>query len=131
MDSKAIEHELNFWKGFVQTERFLVGWCGHHKTPELREQVADFILSVPHHKVLDVGSGVVSILNGLIPKENITTADPLGDHYKTIFDYQSHGMKPRWRTGPKKSLLKTSLISFISAMRWTTHRIRRLHLPHS
>jgi len=93
MDSKAIEHELNFWKGFVQTERFLVGWCGHHKTPELREQVADFILSVPHHKVLDVGSGVVSILNGLIPKENITTADPLGDHYKTIFDYQSHGIE--------------------------------------
>jgi SAM-dependent methyltransferase len=92
MDQTAIDHELNFWKGFVQTERFLVGWCGHHKTPELRDRVAEFILSVPHHKVLDVGSGVVSILNGTVPKENLTAADPLGDHYKTIFDYASHGI---------------------------------------
>lgn len=89
MDSKAIEHELNFWKGFVQTERFLIGWCGEGKTPELRQEVADIILSVPHHKVLDCGSGVVSILNGLIPKESITAADPLGEHYQTIFDYKS------------------------------------------
>jgi SAM-dependent methyltransferase len=83
----GIYHELNFWKGFVKTDRFLNGWVSHKKTPELNQFVADFIKSVPHETVLDIGSGVVSILNGLVP---VTAADPLGDLYKLVFDYQKH-----------------------------------------
>lgn len=90
MQLSAIYHELNFWKGFVKTERFLKGWVGNGKTPELNQEVADFILSVPHENVLDVGSGVVSILNGLVPVDSF---DPLGELYQFVFDYKSHGLK--------------------------------------
>ena len=83
MNSKelsAIYHELNFWKSFVKTERFLKGWVANIKTPELHQETADFILSVPHKKVLDVGSGVVSILNGLVP---VLSFDPLDCNFIT------------------------------------------------
>lgn len=83
----GIYHELNFWRGFVKTERFLHGWVGKNKTPELQQYVADFIKSVPHEKVADVGSGVVSILNGLVP---VTPIDPLGELYQLVFDYRAH-----------------------------------------
>ena len=83
----GIYHELNFWQGFVKTKRFLDGWVSNKKTPELNDFVADFIKQNPNLKVLDVGSGVVSILNGLVP---VTTADPLGDLYKFVFDYEKH-----------------------------------------
>lgn len=86
----GIHHELLFWSGFVKTKRFLTGWVGNQKTPELNEIVAEFILSKPHEKVLDVGSGVVSILNGLVP---VTAADPLGDLYRLVFDYNAYGLK--------------------------------------
>ena len=89
MQLSAIYHELNFWKGFVKTERFLKGWVGKGKTPELNQEVADFILSVPHETVLDVGSGVVSILNGLVP---VHAADPLGELYQLVFDYKKYGL---------------------------------------
>ena len=83
----GIYHELNFWKGFVKTERFLNGWVKKVKTPELQQSVADFIKSVPYNQVADVGSGVVSILNGLIP---VTAIDPLGELYQLVFDYKAH-----------------------------------------
>lgn len=93
---EGIEHEVNFWTNFVQTERFLNGWVGNHKTPELSDEVADFILSVPHESVLDVGSGVVSILNGLV---EVTAADPLSDHYRKIFDYEKYKLRPPLKLG--------------------------------
>jgi 2-polyprenyl-3-methyl-5-hydroxy-6-metoxy-1,4-benzoquinol methylase len=83
----GIYHELNFWKGFVQSTRFSDGWVSRKKTPELNQFVADFIKSVPHETVLDIGSGVVSILNGWV---NVIAADPLGDLYKLVFDYPKH-----------------------------------------
>jgi len=83
----GIYHELKFWRGFVKTERFLNGWVKKVKTPELQQLVADFIKSVPHNQVADVGSGVVSILNGLIP---VTAIDPLGELYQLVFDYKAH-----------------------------------------
>ena len=83
----GIYHELNFWRGFVKTDRFRHGWVGKHKTPELQQYVADFIKSVPHETVADVGSGVVSILNGLVP---VTPIDPLGELYQLVFDYKAH-----------------------------------------
>lgn len=88
----AIYHELAFWKGFVKTRRFLEGWVGVGKTPELQQFVADFILSQVHRKVLDVGSGAVSILNGLIRQSDLTAIDPLGDLYRFIFDYELYKM---------------------------------------
>lgn len=83
----GIYHELHFWRGFVKTERFLNGWVKKIKTPELQQYVADFIKSVPHDQVADVGSGVVSILNGLVP---VMAIDPLGKLYQLVFDYKAH-----------------------------------------
>lgn len=83
----AIYHELNFWKGFVRTPRFLHGWVNDIKTPELHRDVYDFIKSQKSPKVLDVGSGVVSILTGTVSKEWLFPVDPLGDLYSLIFDY--------------------------------------------
>jgi SAM-dependent methyltransferase len=40
---------------------------------------------------LDVGSGVVSILNGLV---NVRAVDPLGDLYRLVFDYERHKLAP-------------------------------------
>lgn len=91
----AIYHELNFWDGFVKTPRFLNGWVKKVKTPELHQSVHDFILSVPNGNVMDVGSGVVSILNGTVPDTSaLVTVDPLGDLYRLIFEYHRYGIKP-------------------------------------
>ena len=87
----GIYHELAFWQQFVKTDRFLSGWVKKVKTPELHQEVADFILSVPHNTVLDVGSGVVSILNGLV---EVRAVDPLGDLYRLVFDYERHKLAP-------------------------------------
>jgi SAM-dependent methyltransferase len=90
LELHGIYHELAFWQQFVKTDRFLKGWVGKVKTPELNQEVADFIKSVPHDTVLDVGSGVCSILNGLV---NVTPCDPLGHLYKLIFDFERHKLK--------------------------------------
>lgn len=96
----GVAHELKFWAGFVKTERFLKGWVADCVTPELNHKVYDFIHGMltqsPERdkvKVLDVGSGVVSILNGLVPKKNLTAVDPLGELYEIVFDYGQHGIK--------------------------------------
>jgi len=89
------DHEIEFWKGFVKTERFLNGWVPAIKTPELNETVADFIKEhIPMHgSILDSGSGVVSILNGLLPGNfKLLAADLLGEEYEKIFDYPAHGL---------------------------------------
>ena len=91
LELHGIYHELAFWKEFVKTDRFLKGWVKKVKTPELHQEVADFILSVKHNNVLDVGSGAVSILNGLV---HVKAVDPLGDLYKLIFDYQKNHIEP-------------------------------------
>jgi SAM-dependent methyltransferase len=90
----GMSDELSFWADFVKTDRFINGWIGEGKTPELNDFVALFISIQNPAKVLDVGSGVVSILNGLLPKEKIVTVDPLGEKYKTIFDYNKHQIQP-------------------------------------
>lgn len=96
MNLKEISHELQFWAGFVKTERFLDGWVADVKTPELHTITYDFIKAVTskQSKVLDLGSGVVSILNGIIPKENLLACDPLGELYECIFDYKKYGISP-------------------------------------
>jgi len=88
---EAVAHELKFWKGFVQTPRFLDGWVANVKTPELQQSVYDFIKS-KDAKILDVGSGVVSILNGT-PCRALNSVDLLGNLYPFVFDYEKHAMK--------------------------------------
>ena len=96
MDLKAVKHELAFWAEFVKTPRFIEGWVADCKTPELHTIAYDFIRAVtsPMSKVLDLGSGVVSILNGTVKKENLLACDPLGELYEIIFDYKAHGINP-------------------------------------
>ena len=94
----GIAHELGFWKGFVKEKRFIEGWIpSDKKTPDLQPEIYDFFCALPnfHHlKVLDIGSGAVSVLNGTFPKYNITTVDPLGALYPFIFNYSEHGITP-------------------------------------
>lgn len=93
----GIAHELTFWKGFVQTPRFVDGWVADIKTPELKDAIYLWFKQLPNFenlKVLDVGSGAVSLLNGTFSKANITTVDPLGSLYPLIFDYPKYDIKP-------------------------------------
>lgn len=101
LELQGIAHELRFWRDFVKTDRFLKGWVGNCVTPELNHRVYDFIhgMLTQHPdrssvKVLDVGSGVVSILNGLVPQANLTAVDPLGELYEFVFDYGKYRIKP-------------------------------------
>lgn len=89
---QGADHEINFWKEFVKTERFLGGWVGQGKTPELNNIVYDFIKNnLPFGgKVLDCGSGVCSILNGTVPNKDLMVTDLLGAEYGKIFDYSKH-----------------------------------------
>lgn len=86
---KAVSHELAFWTDFVKTKQFKT-WLAHLPTPELAQgqpDVVRLLQSLPEGTtVLDVGSGVISILNG-IRNLIILPTDPLADLYKCIFDY--------------------------------------------
>lgn len=91
----SVAHELAFWKGFVQTPRFLNGWVPDTRTPELQPEVFDFVNAHRNGgRVLDVGSGAVSILRGTVPASSLDAADPLSPLYEVIFDYARHGLTP-------------------------------------
>ena len=85
---KGSDHEIAFWKQFIQSDRFLNGWLSNEKTPELNDLVYMFLKGQPDAKVLDCGSGVVSILHGTVPNENLTACDPLAREYAKIFMYE-------------------------------------------
>jgi len=89
---KGADHELSFWKQFVQSDRFINGWLSNAKTPELNDLVYMFLLGQPSAKVLDCGSGVVSILHGTVKRGNLHSYDLLGDEYEKIFDYKKIGI---------------------------------------
>lgn len=89
---KGSDHEISFWKQFVQSDRFINGWLPDRKTPELNDLVYMFLLGQPEAKVLDCGSGVVSILHGTVKPSNLTSSDLLGHAYNEIFDYSKHGL---------------------------------------
>lgn len=89
----AQQNELDFWKEFITTDQFK-SWLADGVTPELQEgqpEVVQLILSEyaqnKNLKLLDCGSGVISVLNGLIPAANIDAIDLLAEHYWKIFDY--------------------------------------------
>lgn len=93
MTDEGAEHELEFWRGFVLTERFK-DWIAPKPTPELRSIVREFLVERPFARVLDVGSGVVSLLHGTVPQDRLVAADPLATEYATFFDYREHGIEP-------------------------------------
>ena len=67
----GIHHELLFWSGFVKTKRFIDGWVGKQKTPELNNFVAEFILNKPHDKVLSQSRPLIHL--GIFPDSFLTT----------------------------------------------------------
>src|SRR5690606_28086729 len=94
----GFQHELEFWKGFVKTDRFKQNWISSTPNPELQPETAGIILAEVEgktkYRVLDLGSGVISILRGTIPNKHITACDPLADQYQELFDYNDHKIKP-------------------------------------
>lgn len=93
--------ELNYWKNFVQTDRFIDGWCTPWKNSDLSEVVAGFITKnlSTDEMVLDCGSGPVSILNGLVSDFQLSAIDPLANDYMTIFEYEAYEIKPPFGIG--------------------------------
>ena len=90
----GVAEEFKFWQGFVQTERFQTQWAGDFPNPELNPVVRSFIESKLPARVLDVGSGVVSILRGTVPSVDLVAVDPLGSLYQCLFDYSARGITP-------------------------------------
>jgi 2-polyprenyl-3-methyl-5-hydroxy-6-metoxy-1,4-benzoquinol methylase len=100
MEIKGANEEVDFWKEFVKTDRFLKDWLSDSVTTELQSgqsEVVDiiqyFITGNPEVKVLDLGSGVYSILKGLVLQENLYGSDILRDQYDEIFDYVGNGLR--------------------------------------
>lgn len=91
---KGADHEISFWKQFVKSDRFINGWLPDRKTPELNDLVYMFLLGQPEAKVLDCGSGVVSILHGTVKPGNLVATDILGKEYSKVFNFFDNGFKP-------------------------------------
>lgn len=90
---QGVQDEIKFWKTFVKTEQFKT-WLADARTPELREDVAREVGRCKG-PILDVGSGVVSILHGTVPNpQSLVTVDLLGEEYRKFFDYPSHRILP-------------------------------------
>lgn len=93
VDIKAIHNELSFWVDFVKSERFAKRWESAVPNKELHKASKDFICEIQPKTILDVGSGVCSLLYGLLPESEITCVDPLGDLYGLIYDYSGKPFK--------------------------------------
>ena len=98
LDPEGVRHELEFWRGFVQSERFQK-WTAPYPTPELDRCVYRSLRALCAaecvRSILDVGSGPVSILHGSLPPTvTLTTADPLGDDYAELVDFPALGLQP-------------------------------------
>ncbi len=98
LEVKGIGYELKFWKWFVNSPHFIHEWLSDKPNIELtaeQSEVAAKILSLgTGAKILDVGSGVVSVLRGLVPEKNVCKVDPLGELYECIFNYAEHNITP-------------------------------------
>lgn len=92
LSSSGINHEVNFWRGFVRTERFKNNWCSSTRNPELNDVTYSFLKGLNPKVVLDVGSGPVSILRGTC--NNIVTCDPLGKEYASMVDFNALKIDP-------------------------------------
>jgi len=111
MEVMKIQEEIEFWKGFVKSERFKDNWESNERNPELQEEVYCFLLSHKDKTMLDVGSGVISLLYGAFP--NVIAADPLVDYYAEFYQYK-HG-KPR--KGDAESIdIKADIVHISNAL---------------
>lgn len=117
MNKDGKNHELTFWKGFVKTSRFSNNWASvlpnPECQPETRQLIETYLQENPKAKVLDLGSGVVSILRGIVPDDQLTAVDPLADDYRRIFDYSSHGITPPVTAPGEKLPQKTSSFNIV------------------
>lgn len=94
LDKAGIDHEINFWRRFVKSDRFIHGWMRKHRTPDLQQKVYNFLQILSNEDtLLDVGSGPISIAYGSTEAQ-ITTSDPLSRLYQEIVDFPSLGIAP-------------------------------------
>lgn len=96
-------HEIDFWKWFVKSDRFLHNWVFPEQNPEIRANHPDVAkcfddfaaAEITDHApvmILDVGSGALSWIKGILGTKGVIIAcDPLADEYAKIFDYDAHG----------------------------------------
>lgn len=93
--NKGYKHELEFWKRFTTTARFKNNWENPIPNPECQPETRAIIEAEiegrKKYRVLDLGSGVVSILYGIVPIQNLFSCDPLADKYAEIYDYGHTG----------------------------------------
>jgi len=93
------EDEISHWREFCQSERFIENFCRRVPNPEIDPDVELFIKGyavaqnaygkVP--KVLDIGSGPVSMLSNSFSGETVElhAADPLAEDYLQLWDPNS------------------------------------------
>lgn len=94
LNQSGIDHEINFWRRTVQSDRFKNGWAKNCRTPELRDIVYNFLQTLsPNDAILDVGSGPISIAYGSTAAR-IVSCDPLSKLYQEILDYPALGLVP-------------------------------------
>ena len=97
----GFEHELGFWGWFVESPRFLINWVRPKQNPEIRANHPDVAKCFDDFAaarnqewdiidVLDVGSGALPWIKGVLPNMRLTACDPLADEYQKIFDYDAH-----------------------------------------
>jgi len=108
----GIDHEIEFWKGFVESERFKTNWLSSPNPemalyPELQKAIAEKLPG----PVLDLGCGVISYMRGSV--RPLYQCDLLAHYYGQFFDYQAHGEeKPQAIAG--ESLLEAFGAGFFS-----------------
>lgn len=92
--AEDFQAELAFWQNFVLSDRFIQNWCRAVPNPELELEVDFFVQGVAReiekqHKkarILDVGSGPVSILSGSFYDVNVKllAVDVMADKYAAM-----------------------------------------------
>lgn len=91
------DHEVSFWRDFVQSDRFANNWCSAVPNPELEREIHVLMRSVAQRvwadegrpaRILDIGSGPVSILTHSFVGVHVDlqAADPLGKEYDKLWD---------------------------------------------
>ena len=91
-------HEIEFWKWFVKSDRFLNNWVFPEQNPEIRANHPDVAKCFDDFAagwnedhpimILDVGSGALPWIKGILgTKGLVIPCDPLADEYQKIFDY--------------------------------------------
>lgn len=102
--TQGFAHEIEFWKWFVKSDRFLHNWVFPEQNPEIRANHPDVAKCFDDFAaarnqewdiidVLDVGSGALPWIKGLLPNMRLTACDPLAEEYAKIFDYALHGQE--------------------------------------